>query len=60
MKIGIDARFYGPYAGGGGLGRYVKELLDHLQEIDEENRYVVFLNREGWSAFTPCRRSRQS
>ena len=53
MKIGIDARFYGPYAGGGGLGRYVKELLDHLQEIDEENRYVVFLNREGWSAFTP-------
>ncbi len=53
MKIGIDARFYGPYVGGGGLGRYVKELLNHLQEIDEENRYVVFLNREGWDAFTP-------
>jgi glycosyltransferase involved in cell wall biosynthesis len=53
MRIGIDARFYGPKVGGGGLGRYVKELLEHLQETDTQNRYVVFLNKEGFSSFTP-------
>lgn len=53
MKIGIDARFYGPYVGGGGLGRYVKELLDHLQEIDDQNHYIVFLTKEGFDAFEP-------
>jgi len=53
MKIGIDARLYGPKVGGGGLGRYVKELLDHLQETDIQNRYIVFLNKEGFKAFKP-------
>ncbi|KKW36106.1 MAG: glycosyl transferase, group 1 [Candidatus Giovannonibacteria bacterium GW2011_GWA2_53_7] len=53
MKIGIDARFYGPYVGGGGLGRYTHELLKQLQEIDTQNRYLVFLNREGFDAFQP-------
>lgn len=48
MKIGIDARMYGPRVGGGGLGRYVSELVDHLQELDRENEYVLFLKKENF------------
>jgi glycosyltransferase involved in cell wall biosynthesis len=44
MKIGIDARFYGSL--GKGLGRYTQKLIEHLEKIDQENHYVVFL-REG-------------
>lgn len=52
MKIGIDARLYGPKVGGGGLGRYVQEMVDHLQAIDNKNRYVLFLKKEN---FNSCR-----
>jgi len=48
MKIGIDARMYGPKVGGGGLGRYVEQLVAKLQEIDQENRYVLFLKKENF------------
>jgi glycosyltransferase involved in cell wall biosynthesis len=48
MKIGIDARFYGPKVGGGGLGRYVEQLVTQLQQIDTENRYVLFLKPENF------------
>ncbi len=48
MRIGIDARFYGPRIGGGGLGRYVQELVSALQEIDRENEYVLFLKKENF------------
>lgn len=48
MRIGIDARFYGPRVGGGGLGRYVAELVTHLQEIDRSNEYVLFLRKENF------------
>ena len=48
MKIGIDARFYGPRTGGGGLGRYVAELVDHLQIIDTDNQYILFLRKENF------------
>lgn len=51
MRIGIDARFYGP--AGKGLGRYVKELVDNLQEIDRKNQYAVFLRKENYDLFTP-------
>lgn len=44
--IGIDARMYGPKVGGGGLGRYVEQLVRELQTIDRENRYVLFLKPE--------------
>lgn len=43
MKIGIDARMCGPNVGGGGLGRYVEQLVDHLLKIDQKNRYVLFI-----------------
>lgn len=52
MRIGIDARFYGPRVGGGGLGRYVAELVTQLQEIDHKNQYVLFLRKEN---FHECR-----
>jgi glycosyltransferase involved in cell wall biosynthesis len=48
MKIGIDARMYGPKVGGGGLGRYVEQLVTKLQEIDQENRYILFLKKENF------------
>jgi glycosyltransferase involved in cell wall biosynthesis len=48
MRIGIDARMYGPEVGGGGLGRYVEQLVNHLPEIDHQNRYV-FIMKEGAS-----------
>ncbi len=37
---------YGPHVGGGGLGRYVEQLVGHLQEIDQFNRYILFLKPE--------------
>ena len=51
MKIGIDARFYG--AIGKGLGRYTQKLLEHLEIIDHENQYVVFLRKENFSDYSP-------
>jgi len=51
MKIGIDARFYGPKAKG--LGRYTEKLIQYLQEVDKENEYVIFLRRNNWSDFQP-------
>lgn len=48
MRIGIDARMYGPRIGGGGLGRYVSELVTHLQKIDTKNDYVLFLKKENF------------
>ncbi|MBU0646267.1 glycosyltransferase family 4 protein [Patescibacteria group bacterium] len=50
MRIGIDARMYGPKVGGGGLGRYVEQLINQLQTIDHQNRYVLFLKPENYSA----------
>lgn len=50
MRIVIDARWYGPRVGGGGIGRYVAELVDHLQEIDGENAYTVLLRKENFAA----------
>jgi len=48
MNIGIDARMYGPNVGGGGLGRYVEQLVTQLQAIDHKNRYVLFLKPENF------------
>lgn len=47
--IGIDARFYGPV--GKGLGRYTKEVVDRLIDIDRENSYVVFLCEKNFKEF---------
>lgn len=55
MKIGIDARIYGPKFTG--IGRYNVELVDHLAQLDDKNEYVVFLQKEQFDQFTtPNRR----
>jgi len=43
MRIGIDARFYGPHESG--ISRYIERLLAYLQQIDQQNDYVVFLRQ---------------
>lgn len=42
MRIGIDARLYSE----SGIGRYIRNLLMHLQRLDQKNEYFVFLLRE--------------
>ncbi|NTW27416.1 MAG: glycosyltransferase family 4 protein [Candidatus Moranbacteria bacterium] len=51
MKIGIDARFFGLM--GKGLGRYTQKLIEHLETIDHENQYVVFLRKENFAEYVP-------
>ena len=50
MRIGIDARMYGPTVGGGGLGRYVEQLVMGLQKYNTEHRFVLFLKKENFDA----------
>lgn len=51
MRIGIDARFYGPQTKG--LGRYCEKLVQYLQVLDQQNEYIIFLRKENWGEFTP-------
>ncbi len=51
MKIGIDARMYGPQSRG--LGRYVQKLVDNLVVIDSVNTYYILLSPENWDQFHP-------
>lgn len=51
MRIGIDARFYGP--AGKGLGRYTQKLIENLEKTDLENEYVVFLREENFGEYVP-------
>jgi len=49
MRIGIDARFYGE----AGPGRYVKNIIEHLENIDNENEYIIFLRKKVFDEFVP-------
>jgi len=51
MKIGIDARFYGPKQKG--LGRYLQKLVEYLEKVDLSNQYVIFLRRDNWNEYQP-------
>lgn len=51
MRIGIDARMYGPKQGG--LGRYIQQLIFHLEEIDTQNEYIIFLRTQNFNEYTP-------
>ena len=42
MQVGIDARMFGPAVGGGGLGRYVEELVRELGKLSHKHRFVLF------------------
>jgi len=46
MKIGIDARML---SSAFGIGRYIQQLVLHLQQIDTENQYVLFLRQENFA-----------
>ncbi len=50
MKIGIDARMYGPAVGGGGIGRYVQELVTFLPACDGFPPCVAFVKPENADA----------
>jgi glycosyltransferase involved in cell wall biosynthesis len=54
LRIGIDARFYGPV--GKGLGRYVQEVVDNVLLINQDNgdefEFVVFLGPDNFDQFT--------
>lgn len=49
MKIGIDARFYGE----AGPGRYTKSIIEHLEKVDSDNDYIIFLNANGMKQYQP-------
>lgn len=64
MRIGIDARMYGPKQGG--IGRYIEQLIKNLEQIpaptplcppsgrgEGELEFVIFLRKENWDEYTP-------
>lgn len=42
MRIGIDARLYAQT----GVGRYLRNLIAHLQIIDQKNDYIIYLRSQ--------------
>lgn len=51
MRIGIDARLWGPY--GRGVGRYVQNLVTNLEKSDRKNEYVIFLRKGSYDLYHP-------
>lgn len=51
MRIGIDARLYGPKHRG--IGRYIQKLIENLEKIDSVNDYIVFLGRDNLEEYEP-------
>jgi glycosyltransferase involved in cell wall biosynthesis len=47
--IGIDGRFFAA----AGPGRYTKAIIEHLEKVDKENRYIVFLRKSSFDSFEP-------
>lgn len=45
MRIGIDARLYKQT----GVGRYIRNIIHTLQDIDKSNEYLVYLRSEEYS-----------
>jgi len=52
MRIGVNALYLIP-GGVGGTEIYLRALLDALAEIDRENEYFLFTNRETGTALGP-------
>jgi len=52
MRIGIDARFYGP--GSKGLGRYTQKLIENLEKVAAAgDDFYIFLRKENWDEYQP-------
>ena len=47
MNIGIDARLIDET----GVGRYIRNLIEQLSEIDKTNSYTVFLRKKSYDSF---------
>ncbi len=56
MKIGFDARMFGPATGGGGLGRYVEQLATRLHATDQDGSFVFFLGPKNAGVLAGARR----
>jgi glycosyltransferase involved in cell wall biosynthesis len=54
LRIGVNALYLIP-GGVGGTEIYLRNLLQALGEIDRENQYIVFTNRETGSDLVPDR-----
>ena len=52
MRIGIDARFFGPV--GKGLGRYTERLIENLERVSGDHEFVVFLRKENYDVYRPA------
>ncbi len=52
MRIGIDARLYKK---GLGIGRYIEELLLHLETLGSNDEYIIFLRSEMMEVYKPLR-----
>lgn len=48
MRVGIDARLIGS----AGIGRYLKNLINNLSDLDKKNDYFVFLFEEDFPKLT--------
>jgi glycosyltransferase involved in cell wall biosynthesis len=51
MRIGIDARMYGKSARG--IGRYIEEMIKHLEKTDQHNDYFIFLGIQNFDDYQP-------
>jgi len=58
MKIGIDARFFGPKDKG--FGRYTEQLIRNLEQINppsprlrRASQYFIFLRKDSWKEYEP-------
>lgn len=47
MRIGIDARLYTQT----GVGRYLRNLISKLSDLDRENEYVIYLRNKEYEEF---------
>jgi len=47
MKIGIDARLIQET----GVGRYIRNLIEQLEDLDTENQYIVYLSKTSFASF---------
>jgi glycosyltransferase involved in cell wall biosynthesis len=51
MRIGIDARFFGPKDKG--PGRYTENLIRNLEKLDIKNQYFIFLRKDNFDEYQP-------
>jgi len=54
IRIGIDARFFGPFQKG--LGRYVQKLVENLEYIyktESDKEFIIFLRKSNFNEYNP-------